>query len=197
MKKRLARVQENSLHFSVTSFIWEKYLESGKVHACKYWWVLFPTSLVLTPIIFIAIVVVGVVAFFFGHLLNFSANDEEKLFSPHRRRANGQPWPRFIPAPYQVVLPAAFLISSYRLITDSTRYTIYGLIVLAVTMALGGLLLLISKNWNQPVLKAPREVAARSIDSGYNKMCPMLIIVPKPSDSDPESDLIKSSDSTA
>ena len=116
-------------------------------------------------------------------------------FYGHRRKPNGDPWPRFIPAPYQVVVPVVLVVSLYVMITDYTWFTIYSVIVLVALAALGGIILLISKNWDQPVLRVPREVATRSIDSGWNRICPMLVIEPK--HSDPEPDLIEPSESTA
>jgi len=202
LKKRLSTVREDSVHFSITSFVWKKYLVPGQIHSCKYYWVLLPTSLILAAILLIVAVVVVAFGIFFGNIPTFignGADDEDDqtrdTFYGHRRRPNGQPWPRFIPAPYQVVAPVVFVISAYVLITDYTKFTIYGVIGLVVLAALGGVILLISKNWNQPLLKSPREIAVRSIDSGLNKVCPMLIIVPKASD--PEPDLIEQSESTA
>jgi len=194
LKNRLSRVKEDSVHYSVTSFFWEKSLKSGKLHACKYWWILFPTSLIFAVIVFIVAVVVAVFGIFIGRLPNFDADEknQQPFFSPHRRRANGQPWPRFIPAPYQIVLPILTVTTLYWLITEYTYDTIFVSICILVMIPLGGVLMLISKNWDQPALKGPREVAIRSIDSGWNKACPLLTIVPKPSEPEPES-----SDSTA
>lgn len=188
-------MKEDSIHFSITSFVWKKYLVSGKLHACIYWQILLPTSLILGAVFAIMVVAITTIEFFFGNIPNFNGKEGEAAFCRHRRKANGEPWPRFIPAPYQVVTPVVLVFLLYVLVTDYTWIAIYSLIGLVALAAIGGVLRLVSKNWNQPFLRVPREVATRSIDSGWNRICPMLVIEPKPSG--PESDLIEPSESTA
>jgi|GEM_PF-2803968 len=185
LKKRLSRVQQDSLHYSITSGIWERTLRTGRVHACKYWWVLFPTSLIIAAVIEIVTVIISIFAIFFGHLPNFEEDNKyDDFFLGHRKKANGDSWPRFIPAPYQVALPILALGFIFFLVTTQLRYTLYGAGGVLGLMVLGGLVTLLLKGWNQPAVKGVREITNVAIGSRWDKICPILVVEPK-STSDP------------
>lgn len=198
LKKRAARVNSESWHYNLVTHVWKRTLKKGKVKACKYWWVMLPTSLVSLGLVAVTVAITFVVVysatFFAGRRMNLDDTPygPPEDFFPYKQRSDGAKV-RF--APWEIVTPIAILALLYLrgqaiwnwvsgLFDENIHFILkvlmYTGIVVGILFVIGLAVFFFIKGWKHPMISGARSMATQSVDSGWSKLCPPLEVIKPP-----------------
>ncbi len=194
LKGRLSHVKSSSWHFQFVEMVWKEGARNSK--ACSYYWVKFPTSMLIVLLVLCLVGVVYPVGWFLGFQFKFSApksgeyNEGGELFYPYKTTRKGKKV-RF--APWEIAMGICWalivILVAHHLVFNDPALGVGILTYGALTVALVTLCVLL---W--PVLRKkatssdrPRlrlfsfrgsidNRLTRNLSSFWDRVCPKLIV---------------------
>ncbi len=178
LKEKARRVRKTSWHFKVVESLWGHRVWHTK--ACKYWWIMVPTSLFVLGLVYL----IGGIMYTVGFLLGYAPRPESKkysssddrMFMPHGELPSGRKWPWYIQPWFML---AVFAVFWFAVSFPETFWWTVGWIVkiVVVVVLVGFVVYLLGKGWNLPGFRAGRRTVRRQISGVWDKVCPSLVVV--------------------
>lgn len=179
LKYWLSHIDDTTWHYQFTHSIWGNNTP-GK--ACYYYWGKLPLTLIAWIVILVLGFILAVGGWFCGYVLtDFKTTDpfllsnkgENDLFYPYRYTSKGK-LRRIMP--WQVAIVAVFGALVYYLSVLNPevgiRIGVVALVVAVLVTVVGGLIFLISSNWNSPIVSSARS----NVVAAWNRSCPEMVV---------------------